>query len=193
MLVLRASVAGGRPTGLLSAAGVTIGCLMWGLAAAAGVTGMLAASHTAYETVRIAGAVYLAWLGGRALWQAWHPLTADDQAATPTARDSADPAPRSRIAAFRAGLTTNLLNPKAGVFYMSLVPQFIPHGAPVFGTALLLTFIDVAELLIWFTVLSAAAANLADRIRHRAFRRRMEQASGVVLLGFAASLALDRG
>jgi threonine/homoserine/homoserine lactone efflux protein len=76
---------------------------------------------------------------------------------------------------------------------MSLVPQFIPQGAPVFGTALLLTALDVTELVIWFAVLSAAASGVADRIRRPAFRRRMEQASGVVLLGFAAGLALDRG
>jgi len=188
MLVLRASIAGGRSAGLVSAAGITIGCLIWGVAAATGVTGLLAASRLAYDTVRIAGAIYLAWLGAQALWQARH-LVPDVSAET-----SAEPqAPKCRLFAFRSGLMTNLLNPKAGVFYMSLVPQFIPHGAPVFGTALLLTALDVAELVIWFAVLSAVASGMAGRIHRPAFRRRMEQASGVVLLGFAADLALDRG
>jgi threonine/homoserine/homoserine lactone efflux protein len=97
-----------------------------------------------------------------------------------------------RLAAFRSGLTTNLLNPKAGLFYMSLLPQFIPHGAPVFGTAMLLTLIDVIELLIWFCVLSAAASALAHRINRASFRRRMEQISGLVFVGFAVNLAVDR-
>lgn len=189
MLVLRASVAGGRRAGLVSAAGITTGCLAWGLAAAAGVTGLLAASHVAYDTVRIAGAIYLAWLGAQALWQARNTVPPRGETTPETV---AKPAPKSRIAVFRAGLMTNLLNPKAGVFYMSLVPQFIPHGAPVFGTALLLTFIDVAELLVWFAVLSATAAGAADLISHGAFRKRLEQASGVVLLGFSADLALGR-
>lgn len=93
---------------------------------------------------------------------------------------------------FRSGLTTNLLNPKAGVFYMSLLPQFIPHGAPVFGTSMLLTLIDVAELLIWFCVLSAAASALSRRISRASLRRRMEQVSGLVFIGFAVNLAVDR-
>lgn len=159
------------------------------LAAAGGVTALLVASHTAYDTVRIAGAVYLARLGGRALWQARRPYAADD----PAAAAVAGPAPKSRPVAFRTGLMTNLLNPKAGVFYMSLVPQFIPHGEPVFSTAMLLTFIDVAGLLVWFSVLSAVAAGAADRIRRGSFRRRMDQVSGLVLLGFAAGPAIDRG
>lgn len=59
------------------------------------------------------------------------------------------------FAAFRAGVGTNLLNPKAGVFYMSLVPQFMPHGAPVFGTTVLFTVIDLIELAVWFWLVSA--------------------------------------
>jgi threonine/homoserine/homoserine lactone efflux protein len=97
-----------------------------------------------------------------------------------------------RLAAFRSGLTTNLLNPKAGVFYMSLLPQFIPHGAPVFGTSMLLTLIDVTELLLWFCILSAAASALSQRINRASFRRRMEQISGLVFIGFAVNLAVDR-
>jgi threonine/homoserine/homoserine lactone efflux protein len=75
---------------------------------------------------------------------------------------------------------------------MSLLPQFIPPGAPVFRTSMLLTLIDVTELLIWFCVLSAAASALAARINRKSFRRRMEQISGVVFIGFAVNLVVDR-
>lgn len=187
MLVLRTSVAGGRSAGLISGLGINAGCLAWGVAAAAGVTGLLAASHVAFETVRIAGAVYLTWLGCCALWRSRHRSGAEAPVAEPAAPG------RGRLAAFRSGLMTNLLNPKAGVFYMSLLPQFIPHGAPVFGTSMLLTLIDVAELLIWFFVLSAAASALSRRIATAAFRRRMEQVSGLAFIGFAVNLAADRG
>jgi threonine/homoserine/homoserine lactone efflux protein len=102
-------------------------------------------------------------------------------------------APQGRRGAFRAGIGTNLLNPKAGVFYMSLLPQFIPHGAPVFGSTLLLTAVDLAELTVLYVAVSGAAAALSGRISRASFRRRMEQISGVVFLGFAASLVLDRG
>jgi threonine/homoserine/homoserine lactone efflux protein len=191
MLVLRTSVAGGRTTGLVSGLGVNTGCLAWGVAAAAGVTELLAASHAAYETVRIAGAVYLTWLGCCALWRSRRRRGEEEPVTGPPSE--AVHAGSGRLAAFRSGLTTNLLNPKAGVFYMSLLPQFIPHGAPVFPTAMLLTLIDVTELLIWFCVLSAAASALAHRINRASFRRRMEQISGLVFIGFAVNLAVDRG
>lgn len=76
---------------------------------------------------------------------------------------------------------------------MSLLPQFIPHGAPVFGSTLLLTAVDLAELTVLYVAVSGAAAALSGRISRASFRRRMEQISGVVFLGFAASLVLDRG
>jgi threonine/homoserine/homoserine lactone efflux protein len=191
MLVLRTSVAGGRATGLVSGLGINVGCLAWGLAAAAGVTGLLAASHVAYDAVRIAGAAYLTWLGCCALWRSRRRRGQEPQADETAVEDPAGPAP-VRLAAFRSGLTTNLLNPKAGIFYMSLLPQFIPRGEPVFGTSMLLTLIDVTELLIWFCVLSAAASALTARINRKSFRRRMEQISGVVFIGFAVNLVVDR-
>lgn len=195
MLVLRTSVAGGRATGLVSGLGINAGCLAWGLAAAAGVTELLAASHVAYDAVRIGGAAYLTWLGCCALWRSRRGH-ADEPAvegtdAQPAEAVAAGPGP-GRLAAFRSGLTTNLLNPKAGIFYMSLLPQFIPRGEPVFGTSMLLTLIDVTELLIWFCVLSAAASALTQRINRKSFRRRMEQISGVVFIGFAVNLVVDR-
>jgi threonine/homoserine/homoserine lactone efflux protein len=206
MLVLRTSVSGGRRTGVAAALGVNTGCLAWGLATAAGLSALLAASHVAFDVVRVTGAAYLTWLGLSALWRARRrpggdssPAVAQAQAAAQVSAGpvSAGPVsagePREKLAAFRAGLGTNLLNPKAGVFYMSLLPQFVPHGAPVFGTTLLLTVIDIAELMALYLVVSGAAAALAHRISRASFKRRMEQVSGVVFLGFAASLAFDRG
>jgi threonine/homoserine/homoserine lactone efflux protein len=193
MLVLRTSVSGGRRAGLAAALGVNTGCLAWGVATAAGLSALLAASHVAFDVVRITGAVYLTWLGGSALWRSRRrnmERTADGAA---LAGQPAPDAPEGRFAAFRSGVGTNLLNPKAGVFYMSLLPQFIPHGAPVFGTTILLTAIDITELMLLYCVVSGAASALRDRLSRASFRRRMEQVSGVVFLGFAVSLVVDRG
>ncbi|MEU8971102.1 LysE family transporter [Streptomyces monashensis] len=89
-------------------------------------------------------------------------------------------------------MATNLLNPKAGVFYMSLIPQFVPPDAPVFGTTLLFTAIDAAELALWYWLLTRAASALSERIRRPVFRRRLEQLTGVAFLGLAAGLLTDR-
>ncbi|OKK09295.1 lysine transporter LysE [Streptomyces sp. CB02488] len=186
LLVLRASLAHGRKAGRAAALGILLGCLVWGLAAAVGLTALLTASHIAYDGVRIAGACYLAWLGASALWRTRRrPCDGGGDSPAP------DEIPDGRMAAFRSGLGTNLLNPKAGVFYMSLVPQFLPHGAPVFGSTLLFTAIDVMELAVWYWVVSGAAAALGERLRRPCFRRRTEQASGLALLGFAAGLAVE--
>jgi threonine/homoserine/homoserine lactone efflux protein len=189
MMVLRTSISGGRMAGVASGLGINTGCLAWGVAAAAGVTELLVASHLAYEAVRVAGAVYLTWLGCCALWRSRR--VRRDAGAERAAVVGV--AALGRRAAFWSGLRTNLLNPKAGVFYMSLLPQFIPQGAPAFGMAMLLTLVDITELLIWFCILSTAASALSLRISRASFRRRMEQISGLVFIGFAVDLVIDRG
>ncbi|WP_433469096.1 LysE family translocator [Spirillospora sp. CA-128828] len=183
-LVLRTSVAQGRRCGLAAALGILTGCAVWGLATAVGLTALLTASHLAYDVVRVCGAAYLVWLGATALWRA-RKKTGEDVRPEPVVV-------AGRAAAFRAGVGTNLLNPKAGVFYMSLVPQFMPHGAPVFGTTVLFTAIDVVELAVWYWIVSGAAAALGERLRRPSFRRRLEQVSGVAFIGFAANLLADR-
>ncbi|MFE6684855.1 LysE family translocator [Streptomyces sp. NPDC057743] len=194
MVVLRTAVAHGRPGGRAAALGILAGCLAWGLATAVGLTALLTASRLAFDALRIGGAVYLVWLGASALRQARRRPSTDEAAVAATGEDAA-PVPvgdprQGRRAAFRAGLGTNLLNPKAGLFYMSLIPQFIPHGTPVFGATLLLTAVDVLELALWYWVVCSAASALGERFRRPAFRRRMEQLSGVTFLGFAANLLL---
>ncbi|WP_433478896.1 LysE family translocator [Spirillospora sp. CA-142024] len=183
-LVLRTSVAQGRRCGLAAALGILTGCAVWGLATAAGLTALLTASHVAYDVVRVCGAAYLVWLGATALWRA-RKKTGEEVRPEPVVV-------AGRLAAFRAGVGTNLLNPKAGVFYMSLVPQFMPHGAPVFGTTVLFTAIDVVELAVWYWIVSGAAAALGERLRRPSFRRRLEQVSGAAFIGFAANLLADR-
>ncbi|MEV8016353.1 LysE family translocator [Streptomyces sp. NPDC086554] len=190
LLVLRTSVAHGRDGGVAAALGILTGCLAWGVATAVGLTALLTASRFAYDVLRIAGACYLAWLGVSALWRARRRGQARQAEQARRLEEPVAASPRSRRAAFRAGLATNLLNPKAGIFYMSLIPQFIPAGAPVFSTTLLFTAVDLVELALWYWVVSYAASTLGDRIRRPTFRRRLEQFSGVAFLGFAANLAL---
>ncbi|NDU74703.1 LysE family transporter [Actinomadura sp. DSM 109109] len=183
-LVLRTSVSQGRGAGLAAALGIMTGCAVWGLATAAGLTALLTASEVACTVVRVSGAACLVWLGVTALWRV---RGRKSEAERPEPVVAAE-----RRAAFRAGVGTNLLNPKAGVFSMSLVPQFMPHGAPVFGTTVLFTTIDVAELALWFWVVSGAAAAMGERLRRPSVRRRMERLSGVAFLGFAANVLADR-
>lgn len=184
LLVVRVSVTQGRSGGLAAALGILAGCAGWGIATAGGLTALLTASHLAYDTLRWCGAAYLAYLGITALRRSGKP-TGPEPAERPAAVTGS-------LAAFRAGVGTNLLNPKAGVFYMSLIPQFVPQGAHMFGATLLFTAIDVIELAAWYWFLSRAAAALGERVQRPAFRRRIEQITGVAFFGFAAHLLTDR-
>ncbi|QKG20861.1 LysE family translocator [Actinomadura verrucosospora] len=183
MLVVRTTVTAGRRTGYLAAAGVASGCLTWAVASAAGLTALLAASRLAFDVLRVAGACYLFWLGAQALWRARR--APDERAAEPEA-------PVSGLAAFRTGFVTNLLNPKIGVFYMSLLPQFVPHGAPVFGTSMAFAGIHTAEGLLWFGFVVGAAGAARRALARPAVKRRLQQLTGLAFIGFGLRLVTDR-
>ncbi|OKI01431.1 lysine transporter LysE [Streptomyces sp. CB02923] len=208
-VVLRTSLGSGRRSALCSALGIAAGCVVWGLAGAAGLTAMLSASQTAYDALRVAGALYLMWLGFQALRSARRSSkAARDAAASATAAAGAplpDPAAghapvagsgpavdqQSPLQAFRTGLLTNVLNPKVGVVYMSLLPQFIPHGAPVVTTTLLLVAVHVALGFVWLGGIALAVHRARAFFQRPRVRRRMDQATGGVLLALGAAVGVE--
>jgi threonine/homoserine/homoserine lactone efflux protein len=168
---------------MLAGLGVLTGLLGWALAAGAGLAALLAASQTAYTVLRIAGAAYLALLGIRVLRRAVNGRSA--------ASDHAPTLAPGR--AYTQGLLTNLLNPKVGVFYITLLPQFIVTGQPVFAVTMGLAAIHIAEGALWFVAVSWSAARVGGLLRRRRARRVLDAVTGAVFFGFAARLALDSG
>lgn len=187
MLVLRSAIAGGPRAGLLAALGVNSGVLAWALGSAVGISALAAASSVAFDGLRLAGAAYLVWIGTRTLWKQRHVDATEWRGGAEGA-----PPPLSVAEAYRNGLLTNLLNPKIGVFYMTLLPQFIPHGAPVIGLSLLLATIHNLEGLIWFTLIILLATRLRRMLIGVKVRRRLEQISGLIFIGFGLRLAAER-
>ncbi|HWF01700.1 MAG TPA: LysE family translocator [Caulobacteraceae bacterium] len=177
-LVLRAAASEGRRAGMLAAIGVGAGCLVWGAGVALGLTALLAASHLAFTVLRVAGAAYLIYLGARLLARPRHGL---DLAAAPAAAGHP----------FRRGLTTNLLNPKAGVFYVSFLPQFVPPHAPMAPWTFLLAAIHVALGLIWFAALIAVIGRARAALARPRVTAWLDRATGCVFLGFGARLAWE--
>jgi threonine/homoserine/homoserine lactone efflux protein len=186
-LVIRATLSGGRATGLRTAAGVCSGVLTWGLLSAVGVSAVLTASRVAYDVLRVAGAAYLLHLGVRTLLRTRHHSSAD-------AHDPphAHPTTTPRRAAFRTGMLTNLLNPKVGVFYVTLLPQFIPGGAPVLPTSMLLAGIHATEGIAWLSLLCLVVSRVGAVMRRPSVRRGLERVTGLVLIGFGARVAVER-
>ncbi|MFD8302212.1 LysE family translocator [Streptomyces sp. NPDC059690] len=177
-----------RRSGFLTVLGNETGVFTWGVVAAFGLTALLAASEVAYDVMRFVGALVLVVFGIQALRRARRTGDGED---TEEAEGLLEGRGRTGWAAYRGGLLLNLANPKAAVFAMSFLPQFVPKGAPhlpaMVGLAALWAVYEVGYygLYVWFvgrlrTVLSRAGA-----------RRRLEQVSGGVLLLLGVRLALE--
>lgn len=184
MMLLRMVVGGGRKAGLVGGFGTTLGCLVWGAASIAGLTALLVASKFAYDVVRYAGAAYLLWLGGSALWKSWRGPR-DDR---PTDAPAITP-----VQALRVGFATNLLNPKIGVFYLSLLPQFLPSDQASAGWGALLVGVHVTVGQIWQIVVVWLAGRAAIVLAKPAVRRWTERLTASVLVGFGLKMAFDSG
>lgn len=180
MLVLRHTMLGGRRAGFATVVGIATGCLVWAAASLAGLTALLAASTVAYDIVRIAGAVYLVWLG----------VTAIRKSFRSTAPDVEIPAAPGWFAAFRTGIVTNLLNPKVGVFYMSLLPQFLPKSSSV-AWGVLLVAIHLAVTFVWFPPVIWAAARARKLLLRDKVRRWLDRATATVLIALGIKLVTD--
>lgn len=176
-LVLRNSLRGGRPAALRTVGGISVGLIGWGLATAFGVAAILAASTTVFTALKIAGGIYLVYLGVQTL----RALRRNDPIDRAEGRTPGAP--------FRQGLVTNLLNPKLAVFFTTLLPQFISEDDPYVAKAVLLavlfTLIGLAWLLVYAFIVDAV-------VRSRRFRTTVEAISGVVLVALGLRLAVDR-
>ena len=177
-LVLRNSLRGGRPAAYRTILGIGVGLLGWAAATALGVAAVLAASATVFTVLKIAGGIYLVYLGV----QTFIALRRGEE------RMHAE-APR-KGAPFRQGLVTNLLNPKLAVFFTTLLPQFISAGDPVFAKSMLLAALFVTIGLTWLVLYAHLVEFVARSVR---FRRAVEAVSGAVLVALGARLAVDRG
>ncbi|MER7081278.1 Threonine/homoserine/homoserine lactone efflux protein [Saccharopolyspora kobensis] len=186
MLILRHSLLGGRWAGVATAFGINLGCLIWGTASIAGLTALLTASQLAYDIVRIAGAAYLLWLGGSALWKS----LPRNQVAQPEELPSAS-AGLTSWAALRSGMATNLLNPKVGVFYISLLPQFLPAGPAAFTWGPLLVATHISIGLLWSTALVWIAGRARALFQRRRVRAWLDRITATVLVGLGLKMAVQ--
>jgi len=182
-LVLRTAAAEGSRRAWLAALGVCLGTLGWGAVAALGLGALLAASQVAFEVLKWAGAAYLVWLGLQLILR---PRDRFDLSAS-AAR------PRSDLGWLWKGALNNLLNPKAGVFYVSFLPQFAPAHVPaapfMFGLACLHALMGVA----WFAALIGATRPVAGALQKARVVRWLDRLTGGVFIGFGVRLAFDRG
>lgn len=177
-LVMRSALHGGVREGLAVIAGNSIGVVAWALASVAGISAVVSASDTAFSALKLAGALVLLVLGVQALRRA------RVTAAGPV-RVAAD-----RGGAFVAGLVSSASNPKLALFYLALLPQFLPRDAAVVPATLLMAALLVAFDVVWFTSLAVAVARAQKLAGSPRFSVWAQRASGIVLIALAVVLAL---
>jgi threonine/homoserine/homoserine lactone efflux protein len=182
LYVLARCLAGGCREGILSSLGTFVGGMVHVLAAAAGVSLVLARSAVAFATVKYAGAAYLCFLGVRMIFDA-----REDAGTVSVSMPS-------RRNPFWQGIATEVLNPKTALFFLSFIPQFVNRElGHVFWQFVILGSISVglntsADLLV-----TIFAGPLGERIRSSArFRRSQRSATGAVMIGLGTYLALSK-
>ncbi|HEY4456057.1 MAG TPA: LysE family translocator [Pseudonocardiaceae bacterium] len=184
-LVIRRSALGGARKTLPVIAGMEIGLYAWAVATAFGLSALVAASQIAYTALRIAGAVVLVTLGVMA-WLASRKITED------TPFDAAAPTLTGHWwQQSTAGLLTNLANPKIAVFAFAFYPQFIPTGANVLTTTLLLGLVQAIIDAGWFLLVALFVGRARKFFSRAKVRRRLERTTGTVLIALGAGLALE--
>lgn len=181
LYVLARSLAGGKREGVLSALGTFLGGMVHVLAAALGISIILARSAAAFAVVKYAGAAYLCFLGVRMI------LDARRESGAAIALDSVRPL-RNPL---WQGVATEVLNPKTALFFLSFIPQFVDrsHGH-VFIQFVALGTISVVLNTTADLIVIALAGPLGERIRSSStFRRRQRTVTGAIMIGLGTYLA----
>lgn len=173
------SLSQGRTAGLAAVAGITLGLTLWMVAAAFGLTEVVLLWPALYQTIRWAGVGFLLWLA----WDAWR-STGDGE--------DAPPIETRRRALFRRGLIGNLLNPKAALLYVVLLPGFIrPAQGPLLAQALTLGSLHVVVSVIVHSVIVLTAARAGGALLTRAQGPRMRAAMALGLVAVAVWTAWE--
>jgi threonine/homoserine/homoserine lactone efflux protein len=176
-LVVRNAARGGRRHALFTTVGSSLGVFAWGAFAALGIAAVVAASAEVFTVMKLIGAAFLVYLGIQSLRGRGRPVRE---------------VPRQRGSAFREGLVTAIANPKLAAFFVALFPQFVPRGAPVLPSALLMAATIVVIDFAWYSSLAYLVARARRAFVEGPWLRRFEKLTGAVLVGLGVRLALEK-
>jgi threonine/homoserine/homoserine lactone efflux protein len=171
-LVVRAAALHGRRSALLAVLGNSTGILGWAVASVLGISALVAASETAFVVLKAVGAIVLVYLGVQAL----------------RGTAAREERPRRARSAYAQGLVTSGANPKLAVFFVALLPQFVPAGAPVLPWTLAMAAILICVDLVYFTALAWAVARARRAV---VGSRWIERLTGAVMVGLGLRVALE--
>ncbi len=186
-LVMRQVFIGGTALAQRTIFGNMSGIVVHAVALAAGLSALLVASSEAYTVVKVAGAVYLVYLGVQTLRSARR----DAPEAEGEVEARSRPVPSMRTA-YLQGLISTILNPKPALLFLTYVPQFVDESRPVLPQIAFLTGVHIGIGLIWMTLYAHLVHRAHRTLTRRDIRRWIETATGVVLIALGLRVALDR-
>lgn len=189
-VVLRNTMRAGSGAGVRTAFGCALGIFVHAAAVAYGLAELLLRSETAFAVVKLVGAGVLVVLGGRTLWSAWRTRHEDAPAA---AERVADHAPARRGTPFLQGLLTNLTNPKATLFFVATLPQFVPADRPAEAVpvALGLAAVAVTFSATGLSLIALGAGRVRPLLRSPRVRRVQEALLGTTLVALGVRVAAE--
>lgn len=179
VMVARTAASQGRPHGLLAAAGIGTGGLIFAILALLGLHSLLNLAPALYLALKLAGGLYLAWLG----WRIWRGAR---QALTLHAAAS----PHSQHRAFAAGLATQLSNPKTAIVYTSVFAAFLPEQPELsfkILTALAVLLVETG----WYTLAAWALSAPLPRQAYLRSKTWVDRAAGGVMMALGLKLAWE--
>jgi threonine/homoserine/homoserine lactone efflux protein len=180
-LITRNALVGGRTGGLFTAFGGVLGTTVHAGAAAIGLSALLVASATAFTVLKVVGVAYLLFLALKMLAAGRRLHTADDDGSATA---------QANWRYLRHGFLSNALNPKVALFFVTFLPQFLSRdAASPRAQALLFSAVFALLYLAWFGLYVVAVERLGRWLRKPRVAARIEQVTGVGLIGIAARLA----
>lgn len=180
MQVLARGIAQGRAAGLVAALGFACGCLFHTTIAAIGLAAVLRSSPWAFQAIKLAGALYLIWIGIKALTARGGLAVAQDGQRAPL------------LTVFRQSVLGNMMNPKVTLFFLVFLPQFVdPHAGHAAAQMLLLGVVFMAQTVVVFGLFGWFAGTLGAWLRRRPGAGRwLDRLAGVTFIGLGIRIAL---
>lgn len=182
-IVTKNTVVSGRSGGFKTMFGTCTALLIHTFAAALGLSALLVKSAVLFSIVKYVGAVYLIYLGVRALWS----IKGSVMAAT----DEVE-MPRAKGNFFRHGFLTNLLNPKVAVFFLTFLPQFLEPSYNAFIQFSIMGITYIVLTIIWFILYIYLLNLVRSFMKKPSTGRILQGVTGTVLIGFGIKLAFEK-
>lgn len=176
-----------RRAGLVAALGVQCGLLVHMTAAAVGVAALILASAQAFTVLKLVGAAYLVLLGARALRDSFRrlPEQSTDQVT------SADTGESSPARVWRQSFTANVVNPKAALFFVAVLPQFVSGASAVAPQVVVLGLLDIALGAVWWLVFVVGVRAVQGVVGGTRSRVVIDRVAGSALIGLGGLLAFS--